>query len=298
MNKKFMSITISLLITSFKIFGCTSEPSESEKAYARSLRADAAMIDFATAARAAAKVQEDTDRLRAVEKSYHNLEAFILSMQLRGPQTTTDIIIPRSELLGFAGLQDEKRPETFQERIAHSDASAKADLRARKITFVDPALLPIPAPVIPRELIEDADQCYSLIKDIVQKGYLFRKVARDNPQEPMEQFRLVAYAAARRAAFKKHLDVMQKIVAIDPENIRLIHAKLSDDGIICGVFIKIVDDNGACAEIVLEDYFLEGGHIKNPKLYTMPGLRYWSNPLARQASAAQSGAQDKRCILQ
>ena len=265
MNKKFMSITISLLITSFKIFGCTSEPSESEKAYARSLRADAAMIDFATAARAAAKVQEDTDRLRAVEKSYHNLEAFILSMQLRGPQTTTDIIIPRSELLGFAGLQDEKRPETFQERIAHSDASAKADLRARKITFVDPA---------------------------------FRKVARDNPQEPMEQFRLVAYAAARRAAFKKHLDVMQKIVAIDPENIRLIHAKLSDDGIICGVFIKIVDDNGACAEIVLEDYFLEGGHIKNPKLYTMPGLRYWSNPLARQASAAQSGAQDKRCILQ
>ena len=103
----------------------------------------------------------------------------------------------------------------------------------------------------------------------------------------------------------------QKIVAIDPENIRLVHKKSSDDTL-CGVFIRVVDDNGACAEIYLEDYSSEGGHIKNPKLHTKPGLRYWKNPLANQASAAgaagaassarssadQAEDSDKRCTLQ
>ena len=296
---------------SFQIFGCSDFPPAKDKEYARSLLAEAAIIDFAKAARAAEKVQKDTDCLRVVEESYNQLGNFILRMPLvRGPQTPTDIIIPRSDLLGFPGLQDEKKPETFQERIAHSDESAEADLRPRKITFIDPALLPIHAPVIPRELLEDAFESYELINNIVKKRNQFRDSARNNPQIFMEQFRLVAYAAARRAAFKKHLDVMQKIVAIDLKNIRLVHKNLSDD-VLCAVLIRVVDNNGACAEIHLGDYRLEGGRIKNPKLYTMPGLRYWSNPLANQASAARGGAgssagssadqaedSDKRCTLQ
>lgn len=313
MNKKVMCVAISLLIMSFEIFGCTPEPTEREKAFARSLRAEAPVIDFAMAARAAQKVQEDTDCLRAVERSYNQLGVFILRMPLvRGPQTTTDINIPRSKLLGFSGPQPEIEPETIKELIAHSDESAESDLRPRKITFVDPALLPISVPVIPKELLEDACQSYELIKNIAQKRNLFISVARDYPQDPMEQFRLVAYAAAKRAAIENNFKALQKIVAIDPENIRFVHKKFHNSSV-SGIFIRVVDTNGACAEILLKEYVLKGGHI-NPRNYTKPGILYQRNPLANQASAARRGAagaaggagssadqaedSDKRCTLQ